>query len=551
MRPLLTLLPIFGLAAAALSSPVDAGRAETAARHWLAGRAGLSALEAPLQLREIPADDGQTALWLATLEDGGLVWLRGDDRLPPVAGWAPGEAVWPVANPALADWIELQRRDAAGARAADWTEPTAAAAWQTLEAAPAAGPREREMAPLLTSTWDQGWPWNQFCPADEAGPGDHVWAGCVATAMGQVLYYWQKPLEGLGYHDYLHPVYGEQAVQYSGTVYDWDGMSPTAGTAAAALLLYQCAVGVNMDFGPDGSGAFVGTGQNSALRALTSYFRFPDNAWFADRYAYTLAEWAQLIRDEIEAERPVLMRGYGSGGHAFVLDGTQDELFHLNWGWSGWFNGWYAIDGLSPGGMDFSAGNAAIVDLAPNTPPAVTLPAQGVPAGAAFPPLALDGFVEDAQDAPADILWWTEEDGPLSVDIDYLTRIATVEYPAGWTGTALVDFSALDTDGEWTTVPVAFTVGAIAAGPPAAVDDLALVWTPLGVDLVWSAPTTDASGTGPAVVSGYEVHAAAEPWFAPSPPTRLAPLPVAQLAWRHEGAPVATPRFYRVVVLGP
>lgn len=546
----LRILLALGLASAALAAPVDADLAAAAARHWLAGRAadpGAPALHAV-------EGAGGPVLWLASFPQGGFVWLRGDDRLPPVAGWSEdGEIAWTVEHPALADWIELQRLDIEGARTLDWSDPAAGPAWEALADAPseATARDARDVSPLLVSTWDQGWPWNQFCPEDGAGPGDHVWAGCVATAMGQVLYFWQRPAEGLGYHSYLHPVYGQQAVQYSGHVYDWEGMQPGSGTAAAATLLYHCAVAVNMDFAPDGSGAFVGTGQNSALHAFTSYFRYPDTAEFILRTEFPGDAWGARIREEIAAGRPVMHRGYGSGGHAFVLDGVQGDLFHLNWGWSGYYNGWFAIEALSPGGMDFSEGQGAIVNLAPNEPPTVAIPDQSVPSGAPFPPLELDQFVSDPQDSPDEILWWAEEDGPLGVDIDYLTRVATVTYPADWTGSATVLFNALDVDGEYTTVDVLFTVVDAVAGPAAAVDDLRLAWNAGGLDLCWTAPETDATGEGPAVIAGYEVHRSSAPWFAPGDESRVATLPAGTLVWRDDVRSLPGPCYYRVVVLGP
>ena len=47
--------------------------------------------------------------------------------------------------------------------------------------------------PLLSTLWDQGTYYNQLCPSDPGGPGGHVWAGCVATAMGQVMKYHNHP----------------------------------------------------------------------------------------------------------------------------------------------------------------------------------------------------------------------------------------------------------------------------------------------------------------------------------------------------------------------
>lgn len=546
------LLSLLCLTGTALSAPVDGDAAMAAARNWLSPRIGSAAVSS-LRLDPIPGA-AEPVLWLASSEGGGFVWLRGDDRLPPVAGWSEsGETPWPVENPALADWVELQRLDVEGARALDWSAPDAAASWEALAAAPAerAARDERDVAPLLFSGWDQGWPWNQLCPADAAGPGGRVWAGCVATAMGQVLYYWGSPAFGAGSHGYVHPVYGLQQATFMGHEYDWDGMLPVQGTASAAELLYHCAVAVEMDFSPSGSGAYVGTGQHSALHAFTSYFGYPERAHFILRTEYTATAWAERIAEEIVAGRPALLRGYGSGGHAFVLDGLQGGAFHVNWGWSGWYNGWYAIDALSPGGMDFSQGQGAIVDLAPNQPPQVTIPDQSVLAGQAFPPLALDACVEDFEDAAATIYWWAEEDGPLTILIDDATRVATVEYPVDWTGVAEAFFSALDTDGAYTTVSVHFAVEEGQAAPAAAVDDLSLVCIPEGVDLRWSAPTTDASGDGPAVVTGFEVHRSDDPWFLPSGLTLQATVPADSLSWRDEGRSTTAPCYYRVIVLGP
>ncbi|HHN48807.1 MAG TPA: hypothetical protein ENN08_07795, partial [Bacteroidales bacterium] len=50
----------------------------------------------------------------------------------------------------------------------------------------------RQVAPLLTTLWDQGWPYNYYCP-----PGTP--AGCQSTATGQILYYWKWPDHGQGY----------------------------------------------------------------------------------------------------------------------------------------------------------------------------------------------------------------------------------------------------------------------------------------------------------------------------------------------------------------
>jgi len=69
---------------------------------------------------------------------------------------------------------------------------------------------EREVLPLITTTWDQGANYNALCPADGAGPGGHVWSGCVATAMCQIMNYWRYPIQGTGSHGYYPNGYDYQ-----------------------------------------------------------------------------------------------------------------------------------------------------------------------------------------------------------------------------------------------------------------------------------------------------------------------------------------------------
>ena len=54
-----------------------------------------------------------------------------------------------------------------------------------------------------------------------------------------------------------------------------------------------------------------------------------------------LAEWMNLIKSEINEKRPVYYFGSSDdGGHAFVFDGyNEEDMVHVNWGWSGMNNG--------------------------------------------------------------------------------------------------------------------------------------------------------------------------------------------------------------------
>ena len=225
----------------------------------------------------------------------------------------------------------------------------------------------KTIGPLLSTTWNQGKYYNAMCPVDASGPDGHVWTGCVATAMAQVLRYWSYPIYGNSEHSYTHSTYGEQYADFAHTRYYWDSMPNTLTNYNdyVAQLMYHCGVAVNMNYSPSGSGAFMST----ARIAMINYFDYSRSATLTYKSYYGERAWDSLIMDQISKQMPVLYSGYGSGGHAFVVDGYEpnDTTFHINWGWGGTYNGWYRLDDLTPGSYDFNSGQQAIVNLFPET----------------------------------------------------------------------------------------------------------------------------------------------------------------------------------------
>jgi hypothetical protein len=203
--------------------------------------------------------------------------------------------------------------------------------------------RERDVAPLLACNWNQGSPYNILCPEDPAGPGGHVWVGCVATAMAQIMYYWRYPETGTGQHCYNTGNYGQQCAYYSQTSYDWTSMINSIDNRnpdANAELQYHCAVSVNMGFSPDGSGAY----SSDVPGALSQHFKY-NGAVYEEKQDYSLAGWISLLKADIDLGKPLYYSGYTTdwSGHAFVCDGYQGDNFHFNFGWSGSSNGYYTL----------------------------------------------------------------------------------------------------------------------------------------------------------------------------------------------------------------
>ncbi|TFH36516.1 MAG: T9SS type A sorting domain-containing protein [Bacteroidia bacterium] len=219
--------------------------------------------------------------------------------------------------------------------------------------------------PLIKVTWNQGSGYNIFCPADAAGPGGNTYVGCVAVAMAQAMSVYGYPGEGKGIHSYEHTNYSFLEVNYGLADYSWAKMSPGTPDIYNAMLLYHCAVSVNMNFGPDGSSAST----SDTPGALKTHFLYSNSIYYSKRNNYTFLDWQSKILDQLKEGFPLIYRGEtadGSSAHAFNIDGViDDELFHLNWGWGGKNNGYYLLSALSPGTRNYSFDHGAVFNLKP------------------------------------------------------------------------------------------------------------------------------------------------------------------------------------------
>lgn len=222
--------------------------------------------------------------------------------------------------------------------------------------------------PLLVSKWNQGTPYNNWCPPDPAGPGNRCYAGCVATAMGQLLYYYRFPQQGQGSYSYTHPDYGIITADFGATTYHWNGM-PSAITRAndpIGELLFQQGVSVDMDYGPDGSGMW----NHKAAYSLKTYFRYGPETQYYFRDSVSI-DWDSLLVANLDQRKPLYYAGWegvqSTNGHAFVCDGYQPgNYYHFNWGWGGSQDGYFYTDNLTPGGNNFNFAQE-VIPLFPDT----------------------------------------------------------------------------------------------------------------------------------------------------------------------------------------
>ena len=237
------------------------------------------------------------------------------------------------------------------------------------------------VGPLLQSTWHQNFPYNSQCPEDPDGNVGHVYAGCVATAMGQVMKFWNWPAQGTGSYTYYPNDYPQQTANFGETEYhfelmpnDLDSLSTEDDYFYIAQLLHHCGIAVEMMYGPDGSGAFSG----DVPPALRNYFGYScddhitnyGGGWWGP--GYSNEEWIQMLKDGgLDEGIPLYYSGQddsGAGGHAFVCDGyDENDYFHFNWGWSGKDDAWCPIGALNTTKYAFNQMNGFTGHIIPNS----------------------------------------------------------------------------------------------------------------------------------------------------------------------------------------
>lgn len=313
--------------------------------------------------------NAEPAYYIFDLEQG-FVIVSGEDRVRPLLGYSTKNSYSPESNnPGFNFWVNQYRDEIQYIRENNLDAyPETPVMWQKYTMAfDEFNFRSAKAVDALLGAieWDQSAGWNAYCPAASGGPGGHVYAGCVATAMGMVMRYWNAPYQGTGSHSYNHYLYGTQSANFGATQYEFPLMDPNTATDAAALLIYHCAVSVDMDFGVDGSGAY----STDVPYALETYFGYDNDATHKYKSSYPAATWIQMLKDNIDEARPLYYSGQGpDGGHAFVCDGYDDsDMFHFNWGWSGYENGYFALTDLTPGSNNFNSSQAAVFDIYPAT----------------------------------------------------------------------------------------------------------------------------------------------------------------------------------------
>ena len=338
----------------AFAEHVEATRAQKAAQTFLSNNGVKSA-----QLTDVAPAAGFSNLYIFNANPGFVV-MAADDRVQPILGYSlEGQFVVQDMPDNVRWWMQGYDDEIQAAidhRVSASSET--ARQWRDLERGEAIPRAEEVVPPLIVTKWNQDEYYNSLCPSVSDGPGGHAYTGCVATAMAQVMKYWEYPSHGIGTHSYIWK--GQTlTADFGNTTYDWANMTNTYGSSstsvqkqAVATLMYHCGVSVDMVYGgrsTNGSSAAVAT----VAEALKTFFNYSPDLAHEKKSQYDDAEWKTKVKNELDAHRPMEYGGQdpnGPAGHAFVCDGyNSDDYFHFNWGWSGAYDGYFSLDNLDTG----------------------------------------------------------------------------------------------------------------------------------------------------------------------------------------------------------
>ncbi|MFC2077260.1 BACON domain-containing protein [Candidatus Bipolaricaulota bacterium] len=448
------------LALHAAGEPVSADRASALAGAFLATErcltparleTGFRELSDPIAIRDRETD--QLLGFVLELEPQGFVVVSTDTELVPVVAFSlDSEFPWDDdPDNILLDMLLGDMANRLALLEAGCYSPSEANENERLWRAYAFGEGEPLLAdgtwgPLLETGWNQSY--NQGCPSSAGCGWSRCAAGCVATAMAQVINYWEYPKSvtftaGDSYSTCARGLYVD-ATQASIDSIDY----PLASFSAISELMFAAGVSVDMDYCTSGcaSGALL-SATSYALKGGGWSWWCPGYTYFPDRWGYDQADYRgygagflDALRNSVRSGYPAILgiRGSGSSGHAVVCDGFResDGRFHINYGWGGTCTAWYSLpSGVSAGCpyADYYTISSGILNIrAPNalpSTPGAPQPAHGATGVSASPVLSFDGGDPDGHPVAYDVFLSSERS--LVSNLDPTSRVRTIAANTG------------------------------------------------------------------------------------------------------------------------
>ena len=381
-------LAVLQLCSSLLARPTTAYEAEMVVTGWLKADPlplGTTLGRQVMEVETFTDDQGKPVYYIVYLQPSGFVIVSADDLVEPIIGFADDGIYEPSFENPLGSLVtnDLNGRITAvrstfgllmagEMKAADGPQSK----WQnliSLAQEPEGGfglmglmcLGDVRVIPLVESRWGQtdacGYRYyNYYSP-------NHYPCGCVATAMAQLMRYYEYPTVGIGRQAFEVKVDDGRQTKYtrggngSGGPYNWNDMvlrpqsdcsnSTEAHQQAVGTLCYDAGIAVAMEYESDGSGALM----PDARDALVSTFRYSNAVWGYNSGHNVGPDLNVMINPNLDAKAPVILalsrKSDPEGGHAVICDGYGYEsstlYHHLNMGWSGTDDAWYNLPDIS------------------------------------------------------------------------------------------------------------------------------------------------------------------------------------------------------------
>ena len=387
MRKFFLFAAVLFVAIQTWAAPVDVKTAKSHAQSFISQKLYDGKLAAPIagELKMVYAEMNSKmldrAVYYVFNTQNGFVIVSGDDRAEQILGYGDYPLDMNNIPNNMRAWLGTYK---------DQLEYLQAHEGMQVETPSMMAPslRTASVAPLLTAMWDQESPyWNQ-CKIN----GTQCLTGCPATSAAMVLYYWKYPdfptPEVPAYRCEMSSGWSSNYVNVPAlpsVMFDWDNMLDvytsgytTAQADAVATLMRYVGQAEHMAYGADGSG--IDADSVMLIVNMFKLFGYDEetvrmvkktSAYSGGTTLYTDAEWAAMIQEELSEERPIVFcaisGGWFGGGHAFNVDGydATTNKYHINWGWSGSYNNYFALNAFNGGGSTYNQYQQMVIGIQP------------------------------------------------------------------------------------------------------------------------------------------------------------------------------------------
>lgn len=329
MKNILTALALCATVLTAHAGPIDLETARGMAARHLARPVEAKSLRHMQTLNKDQSHSARATYIFNDADGKGFAIVAADDRLGGVLGYADKGTLNLQDMPEGLRLLLAAYDEAAEALKVDST---------SLIPDYAQRPKAK-VEPLVKAKWGQGYPYNYYTPRIN---GTATYTGCVNTAIAQIMSVHQWPTQRPADKPRGE---GKQALDY----YDWDNIIADYSNAyssdqgqAVGVLMRDIGIASSTTYGT----AATTTNEGYAWMGLEEDFGY--SCRLIEKNMLRGGEFLETVYNELSLGCPVLITG---SNHAFVYDGYDTNgLVHINWGWSGDYNGYYDINTVANNG---------------------------------------------------------------------------------------------------------------------------------------------------------------------------------------------------------